>query len=44
MKMSFDKVASSWDNPKRIKRAAVISDKIAEKINPNKNYSAMEFG
>lgn len=42
--MSFDNAASNWDNPKRMERAAVISDEIEEKINPNKNYSAMEFG
>ncbi|MCY6959740.1 class I SAM-dependent DNA methyltransferase [Clostridium brassicae] len=42
--MSFDNYAKTWDTDERIDRARIISDKIINSIDVNKDCSAMEFG
>lgn len=42
--MFFDDYAKKWDTDRRINRAKIISDEIANSIDINKEYSAMEFG
>ncbi|ERK30507.1 class I SAM-dependent DNA methyltransferase [Clostridium intestinale] len=42
--MFFDDYAKKWDTDRRINRAKIISDEIANSIHINKEYSAMEFG
>ena len=42
--MFFDDYAKKWDTDRRINRAKIISEEIANSIDINKKYSAMEFG
>jgi ubiquinone/menaquinone biosynthesis C-methylase UbiE len=42
--MFFDDYAKKWDTDRRINRAKIISEEIANLIEINKGYSAMEFG
>lgn len=42
--MFFDDYAKKWDTDRRINRAKIISDEIANSIDINKEYSAIEFG
>ncbi|QLY78447.1 class I SAM-dependent methyltransferase [Clostridium intestinale] len=42
--MFFDDYAKKWDTDRRINRAKIISDEIANSIDINKGCSAMEFG
>ncbi len=42
--MFFDDYAEKWDTDRRINRAKIISEEIANSIDINKKYSVMEFG
>ena len=42
--MSFDDYARTWDTERRINRAKIVADKIADSVDIDRNYSAMEFG
>lgn len=42
--MFFDDCAKNWDTDRRINRAKIISEEIANSIDINKKYSVMEFG
>jgi len=42
--MFFDDYAKKWDTDRRINRAKIISEEIANSIDINKGCSAMEFG
>lgn len=42
--MFFDDYARKWDTDRRINRAKVIAEEIADLIEFKKEYSAMEFG
>ena len=42
--MDFNTQALTWDNEKRIKRAKVIAEQIAQIIPLKSHYSALEFG
>ncbi|WP_315108309.1 class I SAM-dependent methyltransferase [Clostridium intestinale] len=42
--MFFDDYAKKWDTDRRINRAKIISEEIANSIEINKECSAMEFG
>lgn len=40
----FDQRSTEWDTPRRKERAQVIAQKIAAKLDPQKDKKAMEFG
>ncbi|WP_457616195.1 class I SAM-dependent DNA methyltransferase [Lutibacter sp.] len=41
----FDKKAENWDNdPLKVERAKIIAKEIKRYLNPNKNWTALEFG
>ena len=42
--MDFNIQSASWDNEKRTKRAKVIAEQIANAVELQKHYSALEFG
>jgi len=42
--MNFSDRAAKWDDPKRVKRAQVISEQIKNYIDIKENYKALEFG
>lgn len=42
--MNFDIEATIWDSEKRIKRAKLIAEQIAQSIDIKKSYRALEFG
>lgn len=42
--MGFDEDAKNWDTDKRINRARIVANEIANSINIDENYSVMEFG
>lgn len=42
--MNFNDRAAKWDDPKRVKRAQIISEQIKNYIDIKENYKALEFG